>query len=426
VSVLQSLKWIFWGVLIVAVPVQFKGYDLRVLGYAIIAVGMIGLVKNPVGGRHSMLMRLVATVVLLDAFWTPFAEGASRMPGVEKIASVTFSILNIFATIGFCIAMRRLCGAIPLERAKRSWQMSIMLWYIGLPASVGVTCLSMWAVRDENGVISPNSTPLYSMIPLFALFLITLIVWLCSLFSLWRTIAGLKGMVKRLPAADDFGLARRPSFQFSIRALMIVIAAAAVIAAGFSQGTIPYWQFTMAGLVGLSLSATWLDHRMLSKGLLIVVGVVLLGGYTQIAHHGASGGIGGLVVRTVDSAADHPSSLPPLADIEAWLASRGFQRSAPPPVVSIGGLVGGLHPSQGTTAIWFGGKTANSGQLDISVEYWPIDQHLLQVQVNYTWRLDDFPWVVHEHERQVRQFANEMAEWLKQYDEGPQESHSKQ
>ena len=60
-------------------------------------------------------------------------------------------------------------------------------------------------------------------------------------------------MVKKLPAASDFGLDQRPSFrfQFSIRALLIVTAAAAVIAAGVSQRTIPYWQFTMAGLVGL-------------------------------------------------------------------------------------------------------------------------------------------------------------------------------
>ena len=53
----------------------------------------------------------------------------------------------------------------------------------------------------------------------------------------------------------------------------------------------------------------------------------------------------------------------------------------------------------------------------INIEYSQIAERLLSVQINYTWHLTDFPWVIHVREGQLRQFANEMAEWLKKYDE---------
>jgi hypothetical protein len=424
VSVLQSLKWIFWGVLIAAIPIQFRGYDLKVLGYAIIAAGMIELVNNAVSRRYDLLIKVVAIVALLDAFWAPFAEGAGRMPSIEKTVAVALDILNVFAAIGFCIAMRRLCAAIPLERAERTWRRNLALWCIGAPASVAGTCLSFWAARNENGVISPAHTSRYLMIPLFILFIITAVVWIHFLVSLWRTIAGLQGMVKKLPAASDFGLdQQRPlHFQFSIRALMIVTAAVAVVAAGFSQGTILYWQLTMAGLVALGLLAMWLNHRTLSKGLLMVVGVVLLGGFMQITHHGAAGGIGGFVVQTVASSEDHLSSEPIQADIEAWLAGRGFTKSEVP---SDSPRLLPLSAGRSLSTIWYAKRTPKSQEIDVSIECSPIAEHLLQVQVTYSWRFEEFPWVIREHERQANQFTKEMADWLREYEEGLQKKNSK-
>ena len=426
-SVLQSLKWVFWGVLIVAICVQYHGFDLfnNVLGYAVVAVGMIGLVKNPVGARHGMLLKLVALVALLDALLAPFAEGSGGMLSLEKVAVVALDTLNVFAAIGFGIVMRRLCAAIPLGRAERTWRQNIALWCIGLPATTGGTCLSFWAVRNANGAISPERTPLYLMISLFVLFIIVVTIWIHFLVSLWRTIAGLQGMVRRLPAADDFGLDRRQlpfHFQFSIRALMIVTAAAAVIAAGVSQATIFYWQLTMAGLVAIGLLATWLGHRTLTKGLLIVVGVLLFGGYMQIAHHGAASGIGGFVVRTAASADDRLSSDPIHADVETWLASRGFTKSQPP---SDAPKLIPLSAGRSRSTIWYARRRPKSQELHVSVECSPLAEHLLQVQVNYSLRFDDFPWVAREHERQVRLFTDEMADWLRQYDEAQQKSRAK-
>ncbi len=333
-SVLQSLRWIFWGVLVVAVTVLINHFDVLndVLGYAIIAVGMIGLAKNPTGSRYGVVIKLIVAVTLLNALWAPFVECPGRMPLVEKIARVVLGILNAFATVGFCFVMRRLCEAIPLNYAEKSWRTSLLFWRFGLPAILVATCLSWWSTKDELGGYSAERTPLLVLIPLLALSLVALAVLIHSFVSLGRTIGGLKRMVRQLPAASDFGLEQQPSFhfQFSIRALMIVTAAAAVLAAGFSQGTIPYWQFTMAGLVGLSLLAAWLDQRTLSKGLLVVVAVVLFGGHSQIGHQGTSGGIGGLVVRTDDSSADCSIPKPVLANVDAWLAARGFNGSDPP------------------------------------------------------------------------------------------------
>ncbi|MFZ1933696.1 MAG: hypothetical protein WAU84_08120, partial [Thermoguttaceae bacterium] len=89
-SVLQSLRWIFWGVLLAAIAIWINGFDLLndVLGYAIIAVGMIGLVKNSVGGSYGWLTKLIAIVALLNAAWAPFAECPGRMPLLEKTAGI--------------------------------------------------------------------------------------------------------------------------------------------------------------------------------------------------------------------------------------------------------------------------------------------------------------------------------------------------
>ncbi len=428
-SVLQSLRFIFWGVLVAAVTVLVNRFDLLndVLGYAVIAIGMIGLLKNSAASRQGLLMKLITVAALLNAFWAPFAECPGRMPLLEKIAGIVLGILNAFAIVGFCIVMRRLCEKIPLKYAEKSWRTSLFLWRLGLPASLVATCLSWWSTKNEQGMISLDKTPVVVSTPLLVLWLIAIGVSIHSFVSLGRTIGGLKGLVQQLPAASDFGLEQQPSFrlQFSIRALMIVTAATAVVAAGCSQATIPYWQFTMMGLVGLSLAATWLDHRTLGKALLVVVAIVLFGGYMQMAHRGTSGSIGGFVVRTADSSPSRLSSEPALADIETWLAVRGFKRADPPPD-PIGLLSSaGLHFNKPKIKIWYTGKTPQSQQIYLSVECLQIDQHLRQLQVDYIWLLDDFPWVVQEHERQIQRFSHEMAEWLEKHDEELQKKQPK-
>jgi hypothetical protein len=421
VSVLQSLRWIFWGVLVVAVTVWVNGFDVLndVLGYAIIAVGMIGLVKNPIGGRYGLLTKFVTAVALLNAFWAPFAECSGRMALVEKIAGVGLGILSAFATVGFCIVMRRLCEAIPLNYAEKSWRRSLLFWNVGLPASVAATCLSWWSTKNNLGEYSTDSTPLLALIPLVALSLIALAVLIHSFISLGRTIAGLKGMMRQLPAASDFGLDKPPSFrfQFSIRALMIVTAAVAVIAAGFSQATIPYWQFTMAGLIALSLLAMRLDHRTLSKGLLVVVAIVLFAGHAQIGHCGTSGGVGSIIVPTDDSSPGFSIPEPVLADIDAWLAARGFDRSDPPSDYAKFPIYGRLDPRKSEPAIWYAGKTPRSPQFYLRIRYSPIGEHLLQLQVDYRWYRVDFPWIARKEMQQVTQFSTKMAERLKEYDD---------
>ncbi len=205
---------------------------------------------------------------------------------------------------------------------------------------------------------------------------------------------------------------------------MIVTAATAVIAAGASRGTILCWQMAMAGLVGLGLAAMWLDHRMLAKGLLVVVAFVLFAGHSQIGRQAASGGIGGFVARTGDSSAKRSSSRPIVAEIEAWLADRGFQKSNPPADNIVLGLSAGVRCNRAATVIWYAGRAPKSQQLYVKVHYFPLAESLLQFQVDYLWSLSDFPWVVRKHERQVAQFTGIMADWLREYDERLQKSCS--
>ncbi len=220
-SVLQSLKWIFWGIVLAAVAIWVNGFDLLndVLGYAIIAVGVIGLVRNSVAVRYGFLLKLIAIVAVLNALWAPFAECPGRMPFVEKTVGVAFGVLNVFATIGFCVVMRRLCEKISLGSAEKSWRTSLFYWRFGLPISLAAACLSWWTAKDEHGMITADTTPLVVLIPYLVLSFILIAVLAHSFVSLGRTIAGLKGMVMRLPAASDFGLDQRPAFhfQFSIR-----------------------------------------------------------------------------------------------------------------------------------------------------------------------------------------------------------------
>jgi hypothetical protein len=429
VSVLQSLRLIFWGALVVVIYFQFgSDFDLlnNVLGYAIAAMGMIGLVKASVGGRYGWLLKLIAIVALLDAFWAPFVEGPSRMPLVQKIVSAALDVANPFAATGFCVVMRRFCETMPWERVRRSWRTSLSLWMIGLPASVGETCLGWWAVRNERGVISADNTPILLLAPIVVLALITIMVWIHTFISLGRTVAGLKGMVRQLPAADAFGLDQGLSFQFSIRALMIVTAATAVVAAGVSQATIPYWQFTMAGLVGLGLLASWSNHQTLAKGLLIGVAIVLFGGYSRIAPHSLKSLAYGVYgAPTANSSSDHLAPDPVLADIEAWLTARGFHRSAPPPDLPSWLSAAGAHISGPKQTTWYKTQTPQSQPVNVSVEYSDNGQGQLSLQVTYTSSLTDFPWVIQAHERQVERLRKEMRDWLSQYFDRRLESHSK-
>ena len=429
-SVLQSLRWIFWGVTLAAITIWINGFDLLndVLGYAIIAVGMIGLVKNSVGGRYALLTKLVAIVALLNAAWAPFAECPGRMPLLEKTAGVVLGILNAFATVGFCIVMRRLCETISLRYAEKSWRTSLLFWRFGLPISVAATCLGWWTTKDEHGMITADNTPMLVLIPYLVLSLITIAVLIHTFISLGRTIGGLKGMVNKLPAASDFGLDQPPSFhfQFSIRALMIVTAATAVLAAGYSQGTIPYWQFTMMGLVAVSLLAMWLDHRTLAKGLLIVVAAVLFGGHSQITDFSQKSMAGGFYgYPRAHSSPDHSSPDPVLADIDAWLVARGFHSPAQPPDLPRFVSSGGGHCPEPKETIWYSKDIPRSCPLIVSVEYSTAGQDQFSLQVDCISCLRDFIWIAHDHERQVERFRKEMSQWLEQYFDRRSENRSK-
>ena len=430
-SVLQSLKWVFWGVLLaIVVSVGGAGLFNGVLGYAIIAVGMIGLVKASAAGRHGLLIKLIAIVSLLDALWAPFAECSSAVSSAEKIVGVALGILNALAAMGFCAVMRQMCETASLKRAEKSWRRNNLLWRVGLPANAGASCLSLWAVRGEIGVISPVYTPAGVMIPLFILFVIALIVWMQLLVSLWQTIAGLKGMVKRLPSASDFGLDRGPPVQFGIRALLILAAAAAVILAGVSQQTVPFWQLTMAGLVGLSLLAIWLDRRTLGKGLLIVVAAVLLAGYTQLTNHSQSDRICGTNAEPGYGQADRRLSDSFLTDIDRWLVTQGYEICEQPPdsaarLSSAGRSRDLPFPSEAKTAVWYRGVKWNSQGVRVRVLYSKAGERLHFVAIDYDWVVVDFPWTIPQHEKNLKRFIRETADMWLEYLKGQRQDRPK-
>jgi hypothetical protein len=418
VTVLQALRFVFWGALIVVVCVQLgNGFDLfnNVLGYAIIAMGVIGLAKTPVGDRHRLLASLITIVAVLNALWAPFVEGPGRMPSLETGVGTTLDIIDPFAILGFCIVMWRFCGTVALPRSSRSWRTSARCWMVGAPASVTGTCLSCWAVRDERGVISQALTPNLIWLSLGGLFLIKLIVLAHTFFSCGRTIASLKGMVRELPAADDFGLEARPTFQFSIRALLIVAAAVAVVAAGVSQCTIPFWRYTMAGLVGLCLLAMWQDHGMLSKCMLAAVGSVLLLGFVQVGSSGLeSGSLCGTSVGVLHVYKEEkllPEST--LTDIDAWLASKGFQRSEPPAVPLAS--PSGSHSPEPEVTIWYAGEGHNLEGINVRIQYSKNGPNLQFLDMDYASLCVGFLGTVREHQRQVKRFRKEIIAWWQEY-----------
>jgi hypothetical protein len=439
VSVLRSLKWIFWGALL-AMAVWIgsaglfnnAGFFNGVLGYAMVAVGMIGLAGNSFESRHGLLIKPIAIVSLLNAFWAPFAECAGVITPVAKSVGLTLDILNVLAAIGFCVAMRQLCATTSLKRAESSWRRNLLLWRVGLPASVGAACLSLWAARNEVGAISPDYTPRSVMIPLVVLCLIALVVWMHFVVSLWRTIAGLKGMVKRLPSASDFGLDQQASihFQFSIPGLLIIIAATAVIVLGHLQRTILFWHLTMAMLVGLSLLATWLDRRTLGEVLLVVVATVLVTGYAQLTKHSQSDRICGTNVEPGYDDADYQLSDSFLADIGGWLVTRGYESCQPAPD-SVKSL--SLAPrcrdlpvaSEPRTAVWYRGGKPTSQGVRIRILYSKTGQYLHFVAVDYDWVVVDFPSAIRERERTLKRFTEDAAARWQEYLKGQRKDRPK-
>jgi hypothetical protein len=429
VTVLQALRFVFWGALIVVVCVQLGSLDLfnDVVGFAVIAMGMIALVKNSVGGHRSLLTRLIALVAVLNALWAPFVQGPGTIGLAETIINNAFDVLNAFAVLGFCVVMRRFCETTALPRSGRSWKKSQWCWMVGLPFIIGKTCLSWWAVKDSRGVISQALTPAVIWFSLGALFLITLFILAHTFFSLGRTIASLKGMVRELPAANDFGLEEVPGFQFSIRAVMIVTAAVAVGVGGLSQGTVPYWRITMAGLAGLCLFAMWFDHEILSKGLLVATGCALLFGHVQpFETRSSSGSLCGTSAGVMHSYREEkllPEST--LDDIDAWLMSHGFRRSdpptdPPPPMTALRED----HPKPDVT-IWYARGTPSTEEIHIGLQYSKRDSHLQFLDMDITSYSEGFGAVGERHERRVKQFKKEIVDWWREYYDRLQTSHSK-
>ena len=272
-------------------------------------------------------------------------------------------------------------------------------------------------MRGDIGVISPVYTPAGVMVPLLVLFVIAVIVWTHLLVSLWQTIAGLKGMVKKLPSACDFGLDQGPPIRFGIRALLILAAAAAVIMAGISQQTVPFWHLTMAGLVGLSLLAIWLDRWALGKGLLIVVAVVLLAGYAHLTKHSESDRICGTNVEPGYDQADGrlPDSF--LSDIDRWLVTQGYEVCGQPPdsasrLSSARRCCDLPFPSEAKTAVWYRGVERNSQGVTVRVLYSKAkaDERLHFVAIDYDWVVVDFPWTIPQHEKNLKRFLRETAD----------------
>jgi hypothetical protein len=317
----------------------------------------------------------------------------------------------------------------------------------GLPAYLCFLSMLAW-VTMTHVVLSLGH---YGLLTLLAIpFIAFAVAWGHTLLSIHRTKNALQELVERQPTVESAdapvgdivfgGLSSlrtgsqtqkgdprdKPPFQFSIRAMLIVTAAVAVLAAGMSQATVAYWHFMMAGLVALSLLARGLEHRTLGNCLLIVLAVVLIGGHGAVDNESTrSGSLYGTHVGVVISgnAQFFPESA--LNDIDAWLKADGFQRCDSPPELSSHLSYFGPYTSKPDTTTWYTGVASDRQGIAVRVESAKNGADLQFVNMDYVSHASGFRREVEEHEKRCSQFVDKINHWWRGYYDAFQKKHGK-
>jgi hypothetical protein len=179
----------------------------------------------------------------------------------------------------------------------------------------------------------------------------------------------------------------------------------------------------MAGLIGLSLLATLLDHGTLGKCLLMVLGAVLVAGHTQLGYRSVGGSICGTGVGRGSASYQYLSSPLVLADIESWLTARGFVESDPPTHTS--GYQHATTPisTEPDVTVWHRNVNPALPGTYISVRHSGKD-NITFLAVDYSWQREGFPWQIKKHEQEVETLRHEMAAWWQAYVDRSRSSQS--
>ncbi|HPF38036.1 MAG TPA: hypothetical protein P5081_06685 [Phycisphaerae bacterium] len=137
-----SLRLIFWGGMLCVVDVTFSSvttvngvssgfvFDFLndAVGAALITVGAARLSTMEISRRFVSVMHFVvfvAFVVTLDSIRLHFV---TDWPTVVQLGANLIGIVSIVAIPAFCVAMRWLCDDAFLERASRSWSLTLVLF----------------------------------------------------------------------------------------------------------------------------------------------------------------------------------------------------------------------------------------------------------------------------------------------------------
>lgn len=131
------LRLVFWGGVICVIDINIASGGVRfdivndALGMLLITIGVFALASVEVHDRYAGTMAFVKVMSVLALIEAVLSHIAVRgMPTALVVAQVLLALASLAAIVAFCVAMRWLCEAAPLDAVAASWRTTTILYVV--------------------------------------------------------------------------------------------------------------------------------------------------------------------------------------------------------------------------------------------------------------------------------------------------------
>jgi len=134
-EIVTPLRRIFWGGVICAIDVKFKGREFTfdvvndILGMLLITTGVFRLARVDVAPSYRKAMVFVRLICIFSTIKTFVDQWTFARAPLHEVAWIGYELAEMGAILVFCLSMRLLCRHLGLEEPARSWR-TTALWFI--------------------------------------------------------------------------------------------------------------------------------------------------------------------------------------------------------------------------------------------------------------------------------------------------------
>jgi hypothetical protein len=173
---IKPLRLIFWGAIICVLDFKFNGFDIinDVIGTIMIAWGVFRLADIPINDRYASAMRYVKILAILSILMALQDHFSYPVPKLLSIVFNVFGLAKVVAVVVFCMAMNWFCDASSLEKSKRSWKTTTVLFAVIYLIPLGLFNLAALLAMISGETFRFNFGPLAALV-IIAVFVIPLV-----------------------------------------------------------------------------------------------------------------------------------------------------------------------------------------------------------------------------------------------------------